>query len=262
MSSFAEATDPATFVSRRRGVDRREFVVGAAALALGARGVAAHAGRRPPIGLVTADLESRLVAVDIERGRILGYVGTLPYPRSIETVGAVAVVAHPELGVVSIVDGRSLSITHVLRGFGEPRYTAAHPGGRYAFVTDAERGEVVALDTSSRTARCIDLEILAGTDLSRLRLRLNGAAGTLAVTNNRRPVAIVDTRTFQAHAPVSMSGASRQEAGGDGKSIPWTLLWVSSVIALAAVAALLLTLRRRRRSALLRVRAGVSTQAE
>jgi DNA-binding beta-propeller fold protein YncE len=134
------------FASSSRGVDRREFVVGAAALALGVRGGAAQAGQRPVIGLVTADLESRLVAIDIERGRILRYVETLSYPRSIETVGAVAVVAHSDLGVVSIVDGRSLSITHVLRGFGEPRYTAAHPGGRYAFITDAERGEVVALD--------------------------------------------------------------------------------------------------------------------
>ncbi len=127
-------------------MDRREFVIGAAGLALGMGAARAHAGRRPAVALVTADLESRLVAVDVERGRILRYVETLPYPRSIEAVGARAVVAHSDLGAVSIVDGRHLSITHVLRGFGEPRYTAAHPGGRYAFVTDAERGEVVALD--------------------------------------------------------------------------------------------------------------------
>jgi DNA-binding beta-propeller fold protein YncE len=56
------------------------------------------------------------------------------------------VIAHPELGVVTIVDGRELSVAHVLHGFEQPRYTAAHPGGRYAFVTDAGRGEIVALD--------------------------------------------------------------------------------------------------------------------
>jgi hypothetical protein len=38
------------------------------------------------------------------------------------------------------------AVEHVLRGFGEPRYTAAHPDGRHAYVTDAKRGEVVALD--------------------------------------------------------------------------------------------------------------------
>jgi DNA-binding beta-propeller fold protein YncE len=127
-------------------VDRREFVVGAVALAVGVRAAPARAGRRAWVAVVTADLESRLVAVDVEQGRIVRYVATLPYPRSIEAVGGFAVVAHPELGAVTIVDGRRLSVAHVLRGFGEPRYAAAHPGGRYAFVTDAERGEIVALD--------------------------------------------------------------------------------------------------------------------
>jgi DNA-binding beta-propeller fold protein YncE len=57
-----------------------------------------------------------------------------------------AVVAHSEIGAVSIVDGPSLSVRHVLRGFGEPRYTAGHPDGRHALVTDAKRGEVIVLD--------------------------------------------------------------------------------------------------------------------
>jgi hypothetical protein len=177
------------FVSRRRGVDRREFVAGAASLALGVRGVAARGGWWSPIGLVTADLESRLVAVDIERGRILRYVGTLPYPRSIETVGAVAVVAHPELGVASIVDGRTLSITHVLRGFGAPRYTAAHPSGRYAFITDGDRGEVVALDV-------VQGRVLGRTEVGpRARhVTIDGAGRTLAVAlgSKAEEVAVVD----------------------------------------------------------------------
>ena len=126
-------------------MDRREFVIGAA-LAVGVRGRLARADWRSRICLVTADLESRLVAVDIERGRVLRYVETLPYPRSIEAVGDDAVVAHSDVGAVSIVDGRRLSVRHVVRGFGEPRYTAAHPNGRHAFVSDAGRGEIVALD--------------------------------------------------------------------------------------------------------------------
>jgi DNA-binding beta-propeller fold protein YncE len=95
---------------------------------------------------VTADLESRLVAVDLASGRVRRYVRTLPKPRSIETVGGIAVVAHSELGVLTLVRGATLAVTHVLRGFGEPRYTAGHPDGRHAYVTDAERGEVVAID--------------------------------------------------------------------------------------------------------------------
>jgi len=126
-------------------MDRRVFLAGAAALALSPRGLAEiEAGRE--VALVTADLESRLVAVDLRSGRVLRHVPTPARPRSIETVGSRAVVAHSELGVVTIVRSPSLSVAHVLRGFGEPRYTAGHPDGRHAYVTDAERGEGVALD--------------------------------------------------------------------------------------------------------------------
>jgi len=124
-------------------MNRREFVVAAASLAFVPR---AFASSGSPVALVTADLESRLVAVDLPGGRIRRYVHTLPFPRSIETVGNVAVVAHSEIGAISLVDGPTLSVKRVIRGFDEPRYTAGHPDGRHAYVTDAGRGEVVALD--------------------------------------------------------------------------------------------------------------------
>jgi 6-phosphogluconolactonase (cycloisomerase 2 family) len=126
-------------------VDRRAFIVGAASLAAAPRALA-RLGSARKVALVTADEEARLVAVDLASGRILRYVRTLPKPRSIEAVGPMAVVAHSELGAISIVRAATLSVEQVLRGLGEPRYTAAHPDGRHAFVTDAERGEVLALD--------------------------------------------------------------------------------------------------------------------
>jgi DNA-binding beta-propeller fold protein YncE len=125
-------------------VDRRDFVL-AAALALAAP-QRALASRTRPIVLVTADLESRVLAVDAASGRVLEEIPTLAYPRSIEAAGEVTVVAHSEIGWVSLIDARSLRVARVLDGFDEPRYTAAHPDGRHAFVTDAKRGELVALD--------------------------------------------------------------------------------------------------------------------
>jgi hypothetical protein len=125
-------------------VDRRAFVAGAATLVVAPRGLLRAPGRE--IALVTADEESRLVALDLRTGRFRRYVRTLPKPRSIEAVGPMAVVAHSELGAVTIVRAATLRVEHVLRGFGEPRYTAAHPDGRHAYVTDARRGQVVALD--------------------------------------------------------------------------------------------------------------------
>src|SRR5947208_7617750 len=126
-------------------MDRQTFLSGAAALVLTPRGLA-RLSLGKELALVTADEESRLVAVDLASGRIHKYVKTLTKPRSIETVGSMAVVAHSEIGAITIVHGGTLTVAHVLHGFGEPRYTAAHPDGRHAYVTDAKRGEIVALD--------------------------------------------------------------------------------------------------------------------
>jgi len=127
-------------------VDRRRFVLAAAAAPFSLRTSEAWASRRP-LALVTADTQAHVAVVDPADGRILCRLETLPGPRSIESVGGtVAVVAHTAGGALSLVDARTLSVRRVLRGFREPRYTAAHPGGRYAFVTDSGRGEVVTVD--------------------------------------------------------------------------------------------------------------------
>jgi hypothetical protein len=126
-------------------MDRRAFIAGAASLVVAPRALA-RVGSGVELALVTADLESRLVAFELANGRVQRYVPTLPKPRSIEAVGPMAVVAHSEIGALTLVRGSTLAVERVLRGFGEPRYTAAHPDGRHAYVTDAERGQVVALD--------------------------------------------------------------------------------------------------------------------
>ncbi len=128
-------------------MDRREFLVGASALVLAPRIPPSRKAR--PVALVTADLESRLVVVDLPGGHVRQHLATLPYPRSIERVGGTAVVAHSEIGTVTLVDAPTLSIRRVLHDFSEPRYTAAHPDGRHAYVTDAHRGQLVALDVEA-----------------------------------------------------------------------------------------------------------------
>jgi DNA-binding beta-propeller fold protein YncE len=125
-------------------MDRRKFLVAAAAAPFAITRVRPHP---PALALVTADLESRIVVVRLSDGAVHSSIRTPGFPRSIETVGgSLAVVAHTDIGTVSILDARALSLTHSLGGFEEPRYTAGHPDGRHAYVTDAERGEVVALD--------------------------------------------------------------------------------------------------------------------
>ncbi|MGN6799411.1 MAG: YncE family protein [Gaiellaceae bacterium] len=109
-----------------------------------------------PAALVTCDAESRLAVVDLRTLRITGSISTLADPRSVERVGDVAVVCHTAEGALSIVD-RS-RVRHVVRGFVEPRYTAAHPDGMHAFVTDSGRSSVAVVD------------IRRGTIIERVRL--------------------------------------------------------------------------------------------
>jgi DNA-binding beta-propeller fold protein YncE len=122
-------------------VNRRAFLAAAAAAPYALR----HGAAVGPVALVTCDAESRLAVVDLRTLRIVDSIPTLADPRSVERVGAVALVCHTAEGALSIVD-RS-RVRHVVRGFVEPRYTAAHPDGVHAFVTDSGRSGVVVVDT-------------------------------------------------------------------------------------------------------------------
>ena len=126
-------------------MNRRELLVGAAALALAPQALARRLGGTP-VALVTADLESHVAAVDLTTGRVARRIATAPGPRSIETVGNVAVVGHSEHGIVTVIDGATLRVRHVLDGFSEPRYTVAARDGEHAFVTDSRAGGLVVLD--------------------------------------------------------------------------------------------------------------------
>ena len=109
------------------------------ALALGAGG--------GTVALVTADLESHIVALDVATGRVVRRIRTPDAPRSIESSSfGQVLVAHTPIGALSILHAATLSVRGVVRGLGEPRYTAMHPGEALAYVTDSARAEVVTVD--------------------------------------------------------------------------------------------------------------------
>jgi DNA-binding beta-propeller fold protein YncE len=164
-------------------MNRREFVAAAAALALAPRALAAPGA----VALVTADLESRLVVLDLESGRVRRHIETLPYPRSVERVGAAAVVVHSDIGAVSLV--RGLEVAHVLRGLAEPRYTAAHPDGRHAYVTDAKRGELVAIDA---VAGRVLARVAVGALARHVSIDPSGRTVWVALGTKAREIAVVD----------------------------------------------------------------------
>jgi hypothetical protein len=121
---------------------------------------------------------------------------------------------------------------------GSPLTRATSPDGRWAYTLYGGVGKtpfVHALDTSTRSARCIDLDALAGTNLSRMRLRVDAAAHTLTVTSGQRPLVVVDTRSFRTSSPSEPAGFRWKPVAG------------VTAAALAAVTALFLVLIRRRR---------------
>jgi hypothetical protein len=167
-------------------VRRREFLLAAASLALAPR--TAFAAARRPFALVTADVEAHVAVVDLEHLRVVARIPTVAGPRSIERVGETAVVAHSEHGAVSLLHGR-LDRPRVLRGFGEPRYTAGHPSGRIAYVTDAERGEIVALDVL-RGRRIASAKV--GARARHVALSRHGRTLWIALGSRATEMAVVD----------------------------------------------------------------------
>ena len=171
-------------------MNRRDFLGAAAAAAFAPEALARSLGGRPT-ALVTADLESHVVAVDLTTYRVIRRIATARDPRSIESVGNDAVVAHTEPGLVSIVDGASLRVRRVLRGFVEPRYAVSAGDGRHAFVTDSARGELAVVDV--RRGRIVRRLPLGGParhlalDPSRPRL-------VVSLGNQAERVAVVDVR--------------------------------------------------------------------
>lgn len=140
-------------------MNRRQFLAAAAAAPFALRsGLAWGSGASGPVALVTCDTEARLAVVSLSSLRVVGSMATLPDPRSVETVGSVALVCHTAVGALSVVSRDR--VLHVLHGVVEPRYTAAHPDGRHAFVTDSGRSGVVVVDVVA--GRILDRVALPG----------------------------------------------------------------------------------------------------
>ena len=127
-------------------MDRREFLLGAAALAVAPT---ARLGGIP-LALVTADLEASVVAFDLSSGRVVRRLRTPADPRSIESIGVVgALVAHTAEGRLTLIDS-DLRVRPVAGRLSEPRYAAVSPDRRLAYVTDSGRQEVAVVDLRGR----------------------------------------------------------------------------------------------------------------
>ncbi len=169
-------------------MNRRRFLALAAApLVLRA---APAFGARAPRGLVTCDTESRIAVVDLAAGRVLGSISVSAGPKSIERVGTgLALVCHTGSGLVTILDGRTGAVRHVLHGFEAPRYTARHPDGVHAFVSDSGHGLVSTVDVGRGTVLG---SVELGGPARHLSLAPDGRTLWTSLGSSARQVAVVD----------------------------------------------------------------------
>jgi MYXO-CTERM domain-containing protein len=140
-----------------------------------------------------------------------------------------------------IIDPREVG--DVMRG--TPITRAASPDGRWAYTLYDGAGEhpfIHALDTTGRTARCIDLHGLMGFGLlSELRLEPSPDGGTLSVVHPayERPHAVVDLQTWEVSepAPPAEPEPSSTPAEDDGGA-PVALIAAAAAFALVLLFAL------------------------
>ena len=205
---------------RIHDMKRRAFLAAAAAPLVAAavpRSTGAAQSGGGVVALVTADLESHLVAVDVDSGRVLKRIPTAPGPRSVEAGSfGQALVAHTQDGRLSIVDTARLVVVGEIGGLGAPRYSAMHPAERLAYVSDSKGQSVAVVDLAQRAvaarvavpgpARHLSLSQDGGL----LWVALGSTAGRIAILDTADPLRPVFRRTiappFLAHDVVWAPG--------------------------------------------------------
>jgi hypothetical protein len=137
-----------------------------------------------------------------------------------------------------------------MRGFPLTRTTSAD--GRWAYTLYDGAGKhpfIHALDTSRRTARCIDLDSLTVRQLGTPRLRLDRGGSRLVLDDGTAALATVDTRTFVVGEPAQRPPTGRGRTASSQDGLTNALLGAAGLAVLLAAGVLSLAVRRRRRPA-------------
>jgi hypothetical protein len=134
-----------------------------------------------------------------------------------------------------------------MRGYALDRVTGSD--GRWAYTLyDGGGGEpfVHALDTVKGRAVCVDLDdLVAASQVRDVRMAMSPSDDQLTLTMKKEPLAVVDTQTLKASAPVALDEAANTGSQADG--IPWVLIAIGAALGLGT-GGIVITTRRRRMS--------------
>ena len=150
---------------------------------------AARSASVGPVALVTAETENELIAIDARSGRVLKRVSLPADPEYVGVSGGTVVAVSGRAGAVSLLGWPSLRVVKILRGFGQPHLVAFAPDGRWAYVTDDERGQ---LDVISLTARRVVGRVYVGLLTHHLAVSPDGRQLWIALSETARTIVTVD----------------------------------------------------------------------
>jgi hypothetical protein len=163
-------------------------------LALLALPAASHAAPQggETVALVTAETLNQLLVVDLGSGEIVRRLPMPADPQNVESTpadDAAAVVSTS--GAVTLLGLPRLHVRRTIRGFNQPHIAAFSPHGRYLYVTDDTRGELVVIGV--RRARVLR-RIFVGRGAHHIAVRPDGGRLWIVLGERATEIVVVDTR--------------------------------------------------------------------
>jgi len=156
-----------------------------------AKTVAPAARKQPPrpLALVTAETRDRVFVVDLATGRLKRRLAMADDPEFAAAGRSAAVVVSPGSGSVTLLDPDSMRPVRVLRGFDSPHIAEISRDGRYAYVTDDARGQLVVIGIHQRR---ILSRVQVGSGAHHLAIRPDGRELWLGLGESARTIVIVN----------------------------------------------------------------------
>jgi YVTN family beta-propeller protein len=143
-----------------------------------------------PVALVTAETQNELLAVVLPSGKIRKRVLLPSGPQNVVAGPTrVAVVVSSRAGAVTLLDGWTLKVLKVFRGFASPHLAAIHPSGTWAYVTDDARGVLSVIDLYRK--QIVD-RIHVGAGAHHLTVSPDGHRLWIALGEHANGISIVD----------------------------------------------------------------------
>jgi DNA-binding beta-propeller fold protein YncE len=165
-------------------------------LAILAVPAASHAARQggTPAALVTAETQNALLVVDLDSRKVVRRLPMPADPENVETSGdSAAAVVSTRAGAVTLLSLPRVRVRRTIRGFASPHIAAFSPYGRYLYVTDDVRGELVVIGVPrGRVVRRLFVgrgahHIAVSPDGNRLWIVLGERATEIVVVDTSRP---------------------------------------------------------------------------